>query len=194
MFILLIPGQKTSDVGMVKYSYLSMSDFYKYSTLVFVLVCSSGSVTAQVSEVSLPVRRMNAVFWSVGGGATYMSFEYERLFGRDKSFFISAGAGFGSALSDDEARYTTLPLHVSGNLGRGSSFFELGVGRTLLFDHPEMDGISYLILGYRLALPAKHRIGFTFRIKLDIPLNYRGVIGEGDPQFIPAGLGLGISF
>ena len=49
-------------------------------------------MTAQVSEVSLPCRPVNAIFWSAGGGATYMSFEYERLFGRDKSFFLAAGA------------------------------------------------------------------------------------------------------
>jgi len=171
-----------------------MSDFNKYSALVFAIFCNSLSVTAQVSDVSLPVRPMNAIFWSVGGGATYMSFEYERLFGRDKSFFLSAGAGMGSALSDDETKYTTLPFHFSGNLGRGSSFLECGIGGTLIFDHPEKDGISYFLLGYRLALPVKHRIAFTFRIKLDIPLNYRNVVGEGDPQFIPAGMGLGISF
>ena len=171
-----------------------MSDLIKYSTLIFVFFINPVTITAQVSEVSLPVRPMNAIFWSVGGGATYMSFEYERLFGRDKLFFLSAGAGFGSALSDDEAKYNTLPFHFSGNLGRGSSFLECGIGMTLLFDHPEKDGISYFILGYRLALPLKHRIAFAFRIKLDIPLNYRDVVGEGDPQFIPAGLGLGISF
>jgi hypothetical protein len=45
-----------------------------------------------------------------------------------------------------------------------------------------------------LALPVKHRIAFAFRKKLDIPFNYRNVVGEGDTQFIPAGLGLGISF
>lgn len=152
-------------------------------------------MTAQVSEVSLPRRPMNAIFWSAGGGATYMSFEYERLFGRDKSFFIAAGAGLGSALSDDEAKYTTLPFHFSGNLGRGSSFLECGIGMTLLFDHPERDGISYLILGYRLALPVKRRIAFAFRIKFDIPFNYYSLaVGEGDPLFIPAGMGLGISF
>ena len=95
---------------------------------------------------------MNAIFWSVGGGTTYMSFEYERMFGRDNSFFLSAGAGFGTALSDDEAKYTTLPFHFSVNLGRGSSFLECGVGMTMLLDHPERDGISYVILGYRLAL------------------------------------------
>ncbi|MCU0409943.1 MAG: hypothetical protein MUC70_01440 [Bacteroidales bacterium] len=116
-----------------------MSDFGKYSALVFVLFSNSASITAQVSQVSLP-------------------------------------------------------FHFSRNLGRGSSFLECGIGMTLLFDHPESDGISYLILGYRLALPLKHRIAFAFRIKLDIPLNYRNVVGEGDPQFIPAGLGLGISF
>lgn len=116
-----------------------MSDFNKYSVLVFAIFCNSVSITAQVSDVSLP-------------------------------------------------------FPFSGNLGRRTSFFECGVGGTLLFDHPEKDGISYIILGYRLALPVKRRIAFAFRIKLDIPLNYRNVVGEGDPQFIPAGLGLGISF
>lgn len=159
------------------------------------LFCSSVSITAQVNEDTLPVRPMNAIFWTAGGGAIYMAFEYERLFGSDESFFLSAGAGLGSALSDDEAKYTTLPFHFSGNLGRGSSFLECGVGMTLLFDHPERDGVSYLILGYRLALPVKHRIAFAFRIKLDIPFNYYSLaVGEYGLLFIPAGMGMGISF
>jgi hypothetical protein len=171
-----------------------MTNFNKYSALVFVLLFNSVLITAQVSEVSMPGRPMNAIFWSVGGGATYMSFEYERLFGRGKSFFLSTGAGLGSAFVNDEAKYKTLPFHFSGNMGWGTSFFECGVGMTLIHDHPERDGISYIILGYRLALPVKHRIAFAFRIHLDIPLQYFNIIKEGDLGFIPLGMGLGISF
>ena len=171
-----------------------MSTFEKYSFFIFVLICLAMTASAQVSYESQPKRPMNSICMSAGGGATYISCEYERLFGRGKIFFLAAGAGLGTAISDDEKQYVTSPFHFSGNVGKGASFFEFGFGRTFLFNHPERDGTSYVILGYRLALPAKHKFAFSFRLNLDIPFKYINVVGEGDPMFIPAGLGLGIAF
>jgi hypothetical protein len=88
----------------------------------------------------------------------------------------------------------TLPFHVSGNIGKRTGFFEFGTGTTLIFNHPDRNSISYLILGYRLSLPKKHKLAFSLRINLNIPFHYYNVVAEQGPQFIPVGLGLGIAF
>jgi hypothetical protein len=171
-----------------------MSKFNKPNFFVLALICLTRTISAQVSSDSLPKRPLNVVYMGVGGGATYISYEYERLFNRKKSIFIAAGAGLGAATEPDEAYYTTLPFHVSGNVGKGVSFFEFGVGTTLIFNHPDRNSTSYLILGYRLALLKKHKVAFSFRLNLDIPFDYYNVVGKGGPQFIPLGLGLGVAF
>jgi hypothetical protein len=172
-----------------------MTGLHKSGFFILVLIYFSGTITAQVSSESLPRRPMNVVFMNVAGGATYISFEYERLFGRKRPIFISAGAGVGEAMETyPENYYMTLPFHGSINIGPRASFFELGVGRTLIFNHPDRNGISYLILGYRLALPKKNKIAFSLKINLNIPFDFYNVISEGNPQFIPVGVGLGIAF
>jgi hypothetical protein len=151
----------------------------------------SCKITAQDSSYSLQQRHKNVVFMNVGGGATYISFEYERLFGGSKVFFLSAGAGLGSAIEPlSETVYSTIPFHISGNLGHGVSFFEFGTGRTLISNNPD---ISYLILGYRLSLLKRHKLSFSLRLNFDIPFNLNRV-KELDAQFIPLELGLGIAF
>jgi hypothetical protein len=172
-----------------------MSRFNKSGFFVLVLICLTRTITAQVFSDSQPKRAMNVVFMGVGGGATYISLEYERIFGRNKSIFISPGVGLGEAMETyPDNYYATLPFHVSVNVGRRASFFESGVGNTFIFNHPYRNAISYLILGYRLALPIKHKIAFSFRINLNIPFDFYDVVSEGNPQFIPVGFGLGIGF
>ncbi|MCU0377196.1 MAG: hypothetical protein MUC78_02965 [Bacteroidales bacterium] len=170
-----------------------MPDLNKCAVLVLVLPCIAIALNAQVPGESQHRRPMNAIYWSVGGGATYIAFEYERLIFSSNSLLLSAGAGLGSALSDAETSYKTLPFHFSGNIGRRTSFFEFGLGNTLIFDHPDRDAVTYLILGYRLSLLKKRKIAFSFRLHLDIPFDYIDVVG-GDPKFFPYGLGLGIAF
>lgn len=168
-----------------------MSRFEKFNFFVLVLICLTTTIYAQVSSESKSQRAMNVVSMGVGGGATYISFEYERLFGRGNIFFVSAGAGLGAATEPlSKAYYTTMPFHVSGNFGRGTSFFEYGVGRTIIANSPDF---SYLILGYRLALMKRHKLSFSFRLNLSVPFKFN-VIEEMDPQFIPLGIGLGIGF
>jgi hypothetical protein len=172
-----------------------MSGFNKYNCIVLGLICFTGTITAQVTSDLLPKRPKNVLFMNVAGGATYYSFEYERLFNTSKPVFISAGGGLGAAMeTDPEIYYTTIPFHGSLNVGARTSFFEFGLGETLIFDHPSRDAISYLIIGYRLAFPKKHKIAFSFKLNLNIPFDFYDVVSEGDPQFIPIGLGLGIAF
>jgi hypothetical protein len=171
-----------------------MSIFNKYGFFVLVLLCFAKTITGQISSDSEFKRPLNVVQMVVGGGATYFSYEYERLFGKGKSFFGAAGAGIGAATIPDEADYPTMPLHISGNVGKRSGFFEFGVGTTLIFNFPDRNSTSYLILGYRLSLPKKHKIAFSFRTNLNIPFNYYNAVAQQDPQFIPLSLSLGIAF
>ena len=171
--------------------FYKITDLKKSLFFILAFFLFSCKITAQESSYSLQQRNKNVVFMNVGGGATYISFEYERLFGGSKVFFLSAGAGVGSGIEPlSETVYSTLPFHISGNLGFRASFFEFGTGRTLITDNPD---ISYLILGYRLSLLKKHRLSFSLRLNLDIPFNLHKV-KELDAQFIPLELGLGIAF
>jgi hypothetical protein len=171
-----------------------MSKFNKFNFFILAFICLTLTLPAQVSSDSPPKRSKNGVYMTVGGGATYISYEFERLFGRSESFFGSAGAGLGAATVPDETNYATMPLHISGNAGKGSSFFEFGIGTTLIFNNPDRNSTSYLILGYRLSRPKKHKLALALRINLNIPFGYYNAVAKGSTQFIPLGLGLGIAF
>jgi len=171
-----------------------MSTFNISLFFILIFICYTWTITAQASSDSLPKRPKNVVCMCVGGGATYISYEYERLFGRSKSFFGAVGTGLGTATDPDEADYTTMPFHLSGNVGRRASIFEFGLGTTLIFSNPDRNSTTYLILGYRLSLPKKHKVAFALKINLNIPFDYYNSIAKGSTQFIPLGLGLGIGF
>jgi len=160
--------------------------------------------TGQVVSDTITQRPMNLVYINSGGGATSVSIEYERLLGfwtyrtlhgKSQSLFISGGLGFGTAsmqYPDEGNEYMTLPIHISANVGNRASFFESGVGTTILFGYPNRETITYYNFGYRLEPRRKYK--FLFRINFCIPFYTLAFFESTDLIFIPLSLSFGIGF
>ena len=105
--------------------------------LSFILITTRVVLFAQETIESASSRPLNSIYINLLGDASIISFNYERIFLINKTFFISSKLGLGyneqfqlciwGPCSAPE-RYLTIPHHISLNIGNGRHFFEIGIG------------------------------------------------------------------
>ena len=142
------------------------------------------------------------------GDASIISINHEKLYLVGKSNILSTKLGLGynqefcisfySGQCSPIEDYLTIPHHFTANIGKKRSFFEFGLGGTMISGKTNWPGgpyILYVIIGYRFLPLLSNK--FNFRIYCQPPIP----IGKVDNDFslpdfiyIPLGLNIGISF
>ncbi len=131
------------------------------------------------------------------GDASLISLNYERQFVISPTFILTGKLGlgyneefmiciFGSCIQDT---YLTIPHHITCNFGTERSFFEIGLGGTIVSGYKTQFYLLYPMIGYRF-LPLKSE-KISFRIYVQFPFSD---LDTTHILFIPVGLNFGISF
>jgi len=143
--------------------------------------------------------RNNVYFNFIGGDGSVISTYYERLFLIRPKYFLEGGLGIGynkiEDISDAEGnpdlqfKFLTLPHHVTMNLGKGKSFFEIGVGGTGIFGDVDQNYYLYPMIGYRLQSLESNKL--SFRVYAGYPF-----YGWDNMNiwWLPVGVSLGMCF
>ena len=145
-------------------------------------------------ERTLSQKRAQNVFVEIGGQGLLFTANYDtRFFNKRSGLGGRAGIGY---MSIDNNNVTTFPISINYLLGKGKSFFEIGLGATflasnnggtsILFDHgSEGAALGTMSFSYRLQPEVR---GFSFRAGLTPIFNERDFM----PYF--GGISLGYSF
>lgn len=138
-----------------------------------------GSTFGQTKEPYFrPAKNIN---FCVLGGASHFSLNFEKFFLNREKYFFSASLGMGKAAeystqwllfnsSKDRPKktYLTFPHHLTYNIGRRKSFFELGMGGTFIPDAGMIKNyIFYPVIGYRLQPRSQDKL--NFRVFINAP-------------------------
>ena len=164
--------------------------------LLLLLLFTAIYAFAQNLDESTNSRPLNIVSLNVFGDASAISFNYEKLFLIKENFIISSKLGLG--INEEfklclwespciRKTYTTIPHHITGNIGKKQHFFEFGLGGTALLASNDNNYVMYPTIGYRIIPLRKNRL--NFRIFAQYPL----WVGF-NVLFIPVGANLGLSF
>ena len=148
-------------------------------------------------------RPLNNVYVNLFGDASMISINYERLHFVSGKVFLAGKLGLGANIESDlsssvypeeTGSLTTIPHHITANFGRKRSFFEFGLGGTIITGNIPRHYFMYSIIGYRLhPLQSKK---MNFRIYGQIPISkFEWVEIFPNPGFAysPLGLSVGIS-
>jgi hypothetical protein len=136
--------------------------------------------------------RKNNVDITLGGTGIFISANYNRIVLYKSDYFINASVGIGTV---PFAGGTTIPHQLSVNLGKQSSFIELGVGGTYWSGTSNSTGenetlssyLLYPLIGWR-----KHfKSNLNFRIYANPLIHISGEHFIEDYTIVPY---LGISF
>ena len=137
------------------------------------------------------------------GDASKISINHEKLYLVGKSNILSTKLGLGynqefcisfySGQCSAKEDYLTIPHHFTANIGKKRSFFEFGLGGTMIYGKTNWPYILYGIIGYRF-LPLQSN-KFNFRIYFQPPIP---ILAKLPFNFLyvysPLGLNIGISF
>ena len=190
--------------------------YFNWLILLSLLFCFGSEIKAQEKSISqieknksIEDRPLNNISLNLLGDASRISFNYEKQYlvgksnilstkvglGYNQEFCISFGAGSCSPVED----YLTIPHHFTANIGKRRSFFEFGLGGTILSGKTTWPYVLYGILGYRF-LPLQLN-KFNFRIYFQPPIPTRELKKPVDNDFphpdilyIPFGVSVGFSF
>lgn len=166
-----------------------------FLSVVLVILCTT---FLRLNSVAQYIDRpRNNISLNIAGDASIISVQYERVFFIKSTLFVTGKIGFGYNEEmewcfwgcDPPEKFFTITHHITGNLGKGRHFLELGLGGTILNGSTTQKYLVYPILGYRL-----HPLNFNkanFRIFGQYP--FSGIPDELG-YFSPIGLSVGISF
>jgi hypothetical protein len=181
-----------------------------------ILVCLSLEVKTQEKSISqieniqsVEDRPLNNISLNLLGDASIISINYEKQYLVGKSYVLSTKFGlgynqefcisFGNGSCSPVEDYLTIPHHFTANIGKRRSFFEFGLGGTILSGETSEPYILYGIIGYRF-LPF-HSNKFNFRIYLQPPIPIKELekpvdndFPHPDIRYFPVGVSAGISF
>ena len=147
-------------------------------------------------------RPLNNISLNFFGDASKISINYEKQYLLTESGFLSTKFGlgynqefclslFGLSCSNIE-EYLTIPHHVTVNFGKRRSFFEFGLGGTILYGETSEPYIIYPIIGYRFLPLQSNKI--NFRLYFLPPPYADGPSGQPDIIFSVFGVSVGTSF
>ena len=181
-----------------------------------ILVCLSLEVKTQEKSISqieniqsVEDRPLNNISLNLLGDASIISINYEKQYLVGKSYVLSTKFGlgynqefcisFGTGSCSPVEDYLTIPHHFTANIGKRRSFFEFGLGGTMLSGKTTCPYILYAIIGYRFQPLQSNK--FNFRIYLQPPIPIRELNKPVDNDFphpdilyIPFGVSVGYSF
>ena len=158
---------------------------------------------SQIEKIqSVEDRPLNNISLNFLGDASQISINYEKQYLVGKSYILSTRVGLGynqefclsfwgvscSPVKD----YLTIPHHFTANIGKRRSFFEFGLGGTILYGETSDPYILYPIIGYRFLPLQSNKI--NFRLYFLPPPFEDGPLGHTDIYFYIVGGSLGISF
>lgn len=113
-------------------------------TALFALLVCFSSFALYAQEVgSLPSTK--SIYVELGGAGLPYSFNYDFRFDRSRVDSWGMRLGFGGYALDGDS-FFSLPVQVNKLMGKGSHYFEIGVGATLLAFSEDDD--TYCIDGY----------------------------------------------
>jgi hypothetical protein len=159
---------------------------------------------SQIEKIqSVEDRPLNSISLNLLGDASKLSINYEKQFLVGESFILTTKFGLGynhefriclfGPCSSPLKYYLTIPHHFTANLGKRRSFFEFGLGGTILYGETSQPYILYPIIGYRF-LPLQSN-KFNFRLYFQPPIQeIEGEFGHPDIGWIPVGISIGSSF
>ncbi|NNF33882.1 MAG: hypothetical protein HKN68_07225 [Saprospiraceae bacterium] len=163
--------------------------------LLLMLLIGGAVSFAQKSELPLNSRPLNSFNINLLGDVSILSVNYERQVLISPTFILSNKLGLGYHVEscffckiEDPNYYLTLPHHLTGNLGRGSNFFEFGLGGTMFIGDIPRHYLLYSIIGYRV-LPLRSG-KMNFRVFFHLPFLDPN---HFDIFFMPFGLSFGVS-
>ncbi len=169
--------------------------------LVLVLIPLTISITllAQYQEEPNEMRPTKSLNLSLLGDVSLISINFEKLLIVKPTFILSSKLGFGfneefqicafGPCSSPPQKYLTIPHHVTANFGKGKSFFELGLGGTIIKGNKSQPYMLYPIIGYRIVPLRLNRA--NFRAFGQIPFWNNE---SNDIMFFPIGISFGICF
>ena len=186
--------------------------------LIFLSILFCLSLDVKTQEISMPKteknqsienRPLNNISLNLLGDASIISINYEKQYLVGKSYILSTKFGlgynqefcisFGNGSCSPVEDYLTIPHHFTANIGKRRSFFEFGLGGTILSGETSEPYILNVIIGYRF-LPF-HSNKFNFRIYLQPPIPIKELekpvdnnFPHPDIRYIPFGVSAGISF
>lgn len=166
---------------------------------VILLFFSYTYVSAQEINDTCRLRPLSSINLSILGDASLISLSYERIYSIKPNLHLSAklGVGYNEEFNiciyspcPEPHKYTTIPHHVTCNIGFSKHFFEVGLGGTVIMGKKTQPYILYPILGYRFQTLKKK---LNFRIFVEYP--FSGVETDDiDILFIPVGISIGETF
>ena len=144
------------------------------------------------------IRPLNNINYNIGEGSLN-SINYERLYFINRGYFLAFQLGIGNneEWQDDTnlsspIKYTTIPHHITGNLGKGRNFFEFGLSGLIVTGNLDQHYLLGPILGYRLQSLKFKRV--NFRIYVNFPINYLVLFTIPEILYLPIGASLGFCF
>mgnify|MGYP003327803738 CR=1 FL=1 len=147
---------------------------------------------SQIEKIqSVEDRLLNNISLNLLGDASIISINYEKQYLVGKSYILSSKVGlgynqefcisFGTGSCSPVEDYLTIPHHFTANIGKGRSFFEFGLGGTILSGKTTWPYILYGIIGYRFQPLQSNK--FNFRIYLQPPIPIRKLKKPVDNDF-----------
>ncbi len=167
--------------------------------LIITLLILGSNSFAQKLVKSNQARPLNSIGVNILGDASEISANYERFFLIKDNFILSSKISFGFNEKLYDCHFLVKPCakktlftvsnHLTGNIGKGISFFEFGLGETFLIGNNTTSYMIYPMIGFRI-LPLKSN-KLNFRIFGQFPLMKTKPSGI---LFIPIGFYFGVSF
>ena len=164
--------------------------------LTIAVFLSSNPLTAQNPQPDSTQRASTIASLDVSGGGSLLGLGVDKLVFFEAPWALSVKLGFGYNQefnlfdSDPPDNYILFPHHVTGLLGKRRSYFEFGVGGSLVTGGDKTIYMLYPVLGYRYH-PFRNP-GFSFRAWLYYPVNHN--LFEMEYLAAPYGLSFGIAF
>ena len=164
---------------------------------VILLFFSYTYVGAQEVNDTCRLRPLSSINLSILGDASLISLRYERIYSIKPNLHLSAklGVGYNEEFNiciysprPEPHKYTTIPHHVTCNIGFSKHFFEVGLGGTVIMGKTTQPYILYPILGYRFQSLKKK---LNFKIFVEYP--FSGAETD-DILFVPVGVSIGETY
>lgn len=171
----------------------------KRSVFTALLIFSATYLCAQIRIHDSGERPLNNAAVNICGDVAVLSLQYERLLFLNPHLFLAGKLGIGfdeptlkylfGYMTPPDNYLITIPHHLTGNLGRGRHFLELGIGGSLILERSGNQYLFYPVAGYRLQPLKTNRI--HFRLYASLPFSGNKDLTD---QFTPWGSSIGISF
>ena len=185
--------------------------YYLRLILFLLFVCFGIGIKAQEKSIyklektqNLSARPLKNINLNLLGDASIISINYEKQYLVGETFILSTKFGLGynqefklcffGPCSSPPENYLTIPHHFTLNFGNSRSFFEFGLGGTILSGETNQPYILYPIIGYRFLPLQSYQLNFRLYFQPPLPRIGENDIGHPDIAYIPLGLSIGTSF